>query len=124
MEVAILTIPKSNCLRPTFAYFPRKIGLDTVKFALVLAVCPMPTVGATASISDAPGSPHVVRNDNVGGLITIEPHRAALVAAAAWLFVAIALRDGAISNSRGLALQFIRKQKVPYTASRVSTKVR
>ena len=38
MEVAILTIPKSNCLRPTFTYFPRKIGLDTVKFALVLVI--------------------------------------------------------------------------------------
>ena len=38
VEVAIRTIPKSNSLRPTFAYFPREIGLGTVKFALVLVI--------------------------------------------------------------------------------------
>ena len=31
-----MTIPKSNCLRPGVAYFPRKIGFGEVKFALVL----------------------------------------------------------------------------------------
>ena len=37
-----MTIPKSNCLRPGFAYFPRKIGCDEVKFALVLVVLSFP----------------------------------------------------------------------------------
>ena len=46
MKVAILTIPKSNCLRPTFAYFPRKIGLDTVKFALVLVIAGKGVLGS------------------------------------------------------------------------------
>ena len=33
-----MTTPKSNCLRPDFAYLPRKIGFGEVKFALVLVV--------------------------------------------------------------------------------------
>ena len=50
MEVAILTIPKSNCLRPGFAYFPRKRnGLEEVKLALVLV---MEAAWCTAGVSD------------------------------------------------------------------------
>ena len=35
---SILTIPKSNSLRPCFALFPRKIGLEEVKFALEIGL--------------------------------------------------------------------------------------